>query len=134
MSQTYDHPDGAFSLKLPDDWDHAVQKSTIAFFQPETGVGAVNVSAMIPGKGNVDPAAIVVEFAPKSIRSGLQPLDLEFPIAGAYIEYEFRGDAWRVWAFRGRTRVLIVSYNCQVSCKGAEDDAVNGLIQSLVVD
>jgi len=134
MSQTYDHPDGAFSLKLPDDWDHAVQKSTIAFFQPETGVGALNISAMIPAKGNIDPATMVVEFAPKSIRPGLQPIDLESPIPGAYVEYEFRGDAWRVWAYRRRMRVLIISYNCQVSSKGADDDAVNRIIQSLVVD
>src|SRR5262249_45583540 len=121
------------SLNLPDDWDHAVQKSTIAFFQPETGVGAINVSAMTPAKGIVDPAEIALEFTPKSIRPGLQATELESTFPGGYVEYEFKGAAWRVWAFRGRNRVLVVSYNCQIASKGVEDEVVNEIVQSLVV-
>jgi hypothetical protein len=133
MSQTYEHPNGAFSLTLPDDRDYAVQKSTIAFFQPEIGVGAINVSAMVPTKGIVDPAVIAFEFTPKAIRSGLQAIDSEASLPGAYVEYEFNGDAWRLWAVCGQTRVVVVSYNCQVSSKGAEDKVVNEIVQSLVV-
>src|SRR5215475_9547883 len=105
MSQVYNHPDGAFSLSLPDDWDHAVQKSTIAFFQPETGVGAINVSAMVSPNG-LDPADITLEFTPTSIRARLRPTVLDTTAPGAYVGYEFKGDAWRVWTFCGRTHVV----------------------------
>src|SRR5262249_36830979 len=134
MPQTYTHPESAFSLKLPDHWEHSVRNTTVAFFQPETGVGAVTVSAWIPPKGTVDPAEIVKEFAPEAIRPALEPIDLESPVPGSYVAYEFGESAWRVWAFCGRTWVLVVSYNCQVSSKGAEDAIVNEMVQSMAVD
>jgi hypothetical protein len=133
MSQSYEDPSGAFSLTQPDDWDRALQKSTIAFFQPKTGVGAVNVSAMVPTKAGVDPAELALEFTPESIRAGVRAMALESPVPGAYVEYEFKGDAWRVWAFRGQTRLLLVSYNCELSRKGSEDGVVDAIVQSLTV-
>lgn len=133
MSKVYNHPNGTFSLALPDDWDHADRKATTAFFQPDTGVGAMNISAMVPAKGVVDPAHIVLEFTPTTIRSAVQVTHLESAVPGAYAEYQFNGDAWRVWVLGGRTRVVVVSYNCQVRSKGIEDHTVDQIIQSLVV-
>jgi hypothetical protein len=133
MSKSYHHPGGAFSLTLPDNWDYSIQNSTIAFFQPANGVGAINVSVMIPAKCTVDLAEVALEFAPKSIRPELQVTDLESAAPGAYVEYEFKSNVWRVWTFCGKTRVLVVSYNCQSSSKGIEDSIVNEIIRSVVV-
>lgn len=134
MSKVYYHPNHAFFLTLPDDWHHADLGTTTAFFQPETGVGAMNASAMSLANGTADAARIVLDFTPITMRSDVQVEDLESTVPAAYAEYLYHGDSWRVWAFCGRTRVVVVSYNCPVTSKGFEDKIVDDILLSLVVN
>ena len=133
MAKTFDYPNGAFTLSLPDDWDYAVKNASIAFFQPETGFGAINVSALAPTKGARDPAKIALQFTPGTLRAGLQVTNFECSVPAANVEYEIDGNAWRLWTFCGRTRVVVVTYNCRVHSKGKEDRTVDQIVQSLIV-
>jgi hypothetical protein len=132
MSKIYSHPAGAYSLAIPDGWEWADQPSNIAFFNPVDGIGAINVSSMKPARGVVNPASIVLEFAPRSIRSELNVIDLE-SLPGAYVEYQFEKNAWRVWVFCGPTRVFVLSYSCHASARGIEDRIVDEIVGSLKV-
>jgi hypothetical protein len=136
MSTTYRHANGAFTVVLPDDWEFAVRRSSVAFFHPSEGVGAMNVSAMIPQNGvAVDPAVVALDFVPKGVRT---EVNLASKVADsqskwAHAQYETDTDAWRLWVLCGLTQIVIVSYNCQRNSKGIEDPVVDQIVASIVV-
>jgi hypothetical protein len=133
MPTAYRHTTGAFKLVLPEDWEYAVRRSSVAFFDPSNGVGAMNVSAMIPQKGvPVDPTLVVLDFAPMKVRAeiGITSFMTDTRANAVYTEYEINGDAWRLWVFCGPTRVVVVSYNCKRDSKGIV--AVDQIVASIV--
>lgn len=133
MSTLFKHPNGAYSLILPNDWGYEFKKSTVAFFQNRTGVGALNISSMIPPTNEIDPTQVATDFVPKEIRSQTVVTNLKADIPNAVASYVIGDTSWRVWVLCGKTRVIVVSYNCQRDYMGIEDENVDKIIQSLVV-
>jgi hypothetical protein len=134
MRKRYRHPSSEFGLALPDDWEFAVKRASVAFFQPSEGVGALNVSAMTPQQGAIiDPVAVALDFVPKKLRTEvkLSGIASDSSPESVYTEYETADDAWRLWILCGPTRVVVVSYNCQRQSKGIEDPVVDAIVASI---
>jgi hypothetical protein len=134
MSKKYRHPHGEFVLTLPGHWDYSELKSTVAFFQVEGGVGAMNISVLHRNESVLDPSSVILEFAPKPIRSNLEVTSLQGNVPGAYAAYRFKEKAWRLWVIFAPSRILVASYNCDLKYKGAEDPVVDTIIQSVEIN
>jgi hypothetical protein len=124
-------PWDAFSLELPDDWVVEEALQGMDFFQPETGLGGVNIRLMTPGPMNA--AEIVRMAAAESTAAELHPQPLPAPLSGAYVEYESSGETCRVWALCGGKHVLVISYRCDAAAKGVEDAIVERIVRSAVI-
>jgi len=123
-------------LRLPSGWEAATRPSTTALFASSGGRGAVNVSVLRARAGvPVDVKEILAHLPGVP-----QPLDARAPrtLSGGEtvwgVEYQDGTRAWRAWGVqRGRT-VALLTYNCGLPDKGAEDAAVDQIVDSVQIE
>ena len=135
MGNRFTHPDDAYVLTIPDGWEVEELSHTHAFFHPDTGVGAVNISVMSPKPEMPMPLAkaIIGEFIPRNATiEGSASLSAQSnELNRAFAKYSKSSKAWRLWVICGQTRIVVVTYNCDQSREGIEDEQVDALVASI---
>jgi hypothetical protein len=123
-------------LRLPEGWEAATQRSSTALFASYGGRGAVNVSVIRARRGvAVNAKDVLLLLA----RAG-SPVDMRGPrtLSGGEtvfeVEYEVGATAWRAWCVQRGSTVAILTYNCGVSHKGAEDAVVMRIVDSVRIE
>jgi len=120
---------------IPDDWEWSEMKSSIALYEPKSGVGALNVSFIIAPAGEViDLEGVIREAVPRSQKHAIIVARVQDMMNGyptCRTEYSLGDKHWRVWAAVKERKVVVITYNCKKQVAGTEDDAVDQIISSL---
>ncbi len=138
MSHIFHHPNGIYSLVIPDDWQHEMRGSSVIFSKGGDLEGAMVVSCVAPPLGqSPDPIGFIQDFVEKKLPpegDEARIVDLASTKQGiriAYTRYHARRDHWRIWVLSNQDRLLFVTYNCAPTLKGNQDAVVDGMIASI---
>lgn len=118
-----------WSLQVPTEW-RAWHDEECATLTGPDDIGALQISAAFKEFEVLD--ADLRDFASKHLDAGAKPKPAQF---GDFLGFEifFReGDSfWRHWYLRNRKQMLLVTYNCDLNCRGVEDVAICEALASL---
>jgi hypothetical protein len=139
MASRCDDRHGGYSAILPDGWTHAREKSSVSFFNSESGSGAINISCYYPPFGVIpDPVRMIQDLhcAMSAPSDGVAILDLPSKMPGRKCllsEFIAKGVAWRIWVIANDSRAVIITYNCKIDSQGVEDEAVDQFVEGLTL-
>jgi len=119
-------------VSLPEGWvgEHEEECSTI--YHPD-GVGALQIS------GYTKDSRVTTEdlegFAEERVSHGAKPEKEESgDFAGFRIDYDAESETWREWYLGAGNLMLYVTYNCEKSDKGIEDNSIQTILRSLTIN
>lgn len=135
METIFIHPNQIYSLVLPDGWGYRNQGSQVVLSQLDREVGAVVLSCMGPPPGTKpDPVQLIMGLMTKLPPDQKQAKIVRLPHADFeefYTEYTAQGDAWRIWVFAKKDKMLFISYNYPPDVENEEKDAVESIVSSV---
>jgi hypothetical protein len=116
-----------WSMELPEGWLSEEDQDCVTFYN-HSGVGALQVSSYQKDQIVIDDD--LREFA------GEVPLaNISFgPFTGFRTRFSEGEVFWIKWWLRAATRLIYLTYNCQLSHRGREDAEVQAMLQSLLAD
>lgn len=118
-----------WSVVLPASWQGSHDREC-ASISATPEVGALQVSAAFKESEVTDED--LLEFAEEHTAAGRQPRPTRL---GEFSGFEFAFEAesywWRQWFLRSHEQMLYVTYICDSAARGAEDQAVDGILSTL---
>ena len=133
--QLYKGSAGWYSVEYPVDWVVEESEDLVTFYRPETGIGALQISAFrTPGQQDVrqvlseylsdqhvpvnDATIIVQQDGPKMVGS------FNYVEADSY---------WHAWVISQGSHLLFITYNCEAGDKEQELDTVLNIVSSVKI-
>ncbi len=116
-------------LKIPNDWKSEESDGLVALYDPENGVGALQLSSY--NIGAASPTDVSKELE-SYLEDKYENIVVKAIDGHAYSSVEDEdGIYWRYWLFLKDVIAIFVSYNCDKSDKGVEDSLVEKIIHSI---
>lgn len=117
------------NAEIPSDWELEENGNLMSLYNPENGVGALQLSFYNVG----DASSIdVTKELEKYIEDKHENFIIKTINRHAYGDTEDEdGVYWRYWLFLEKSIVIFVSYNCDESDKGVEDHLVDRILGSI---
>lgn len=125
-----------YSLKYPRTWEVEEDEGYSTFFEPESGVGAFQVSAYETPSPQ-DCEAILLEYlADHGIQSSQCERTVETQNGKCIAACRYTENAWfrRVWFISEDNRLLMLTYNCKTEHRGKEDRQIESIIESVTIN
>jgi hypothetical protein len=119
----------SWNVALPDGWQGHHDVGCVSMFHAN-GPGALQITAQ--RKNGLVTADDLRDLAADHIANGAKPVDVQLgDFCGFTFSYGFESDYWRHWLLKAGSLALIVSYNCPLDERGAEDKVVQLILSSL---
>jgi hypothetical protein len=119
----------SWNVALPDGWQGHHDVGCESMFHAN-GPGALQITAQ--RKNGLVTADDLRDLAADHIANGAKPVDVQLgDFCGFTFSYGFESDYWRHWLLKAGSLALIVSYNCPLDERGAEDRVVQLILSSL---
>lgn len=132
--------DELFEVETPEKWTCSEENGVVSFFDPQSGVGALQVSfarrpeTTVPDERHT--SALAQQFA---LDRGWNVKDseiLRYEIAGApvsefsFIEAQKSRKYWCVWHVASHERIAFITYTCAAEDAEVEKEERTGIVQS----
>ena len=118
-----------WSLRVPEGW-RASHDEACATLVADNEIGALQISAAFKDTDVLD--TDLREFAAEHLEAGANAKPSG---AGAFVGFEIAFSEedrfWRHWYLRNGRQMLVVTYNCSLESRGAEDTVVRDILASL---
>ena len=118
-----------WSIELPEHWSREEQDACVAFYEPASGVGALQLSSATKQAGEVTDADLI----DKAERNGDQVTSETS--YGDFLGWEYSvvesESYWRKWCLRAGKTLLFATYNCALEDRGQEDSVIDAAMNSL---
>lgn len=121
-----------WSIDLPPSWEvEQDEESTLIY--DEDGIGALNITGFVADEDVSEEA--LREFAAEHLEAGARTEPVEFgEFTGFTLHYREEDEFWREWYLRAGPLALFVTYNCDLEDQGVEDEAIEGILNTLSRD
>ena len=118
-----------FYIIVPDNWELVDDKEIIAIYDSYNGLGALQFSFyQIPNQNKVSLTNELEDF----LFDKYENMKVIIVDNNAYFDIEDEeGIYWRYWLQEVFQKLIFISYNCEKSNRGKEDEVVNAIIKSL---
>lgn len=115
-----------FVFLYPEDWVWEKEDNVISVYDPERGLGALQLSIYYVGNdGQIDLKAELEDFL-----QDYSSFKVEMMGDVAYSKLKDDGRFWQYWFFRKGNSLILASYNCEIKDRGEEDEAIMGILSS----
>lgn len=133
--QPYRSPEGWYSLIYPDTWECEVIEGIPAFYDPQNGVGALQVSAFVNRTGNYDIEEELIRFLnfhhidydENSIASFKNNQGSEIRACEFISEHRF----WLSYLIANGAKLILCTYNSDESPDAELSEILRNIISSI---
>ncbi len=118
-----------WQLEMPANWVAEAVDDAMSLYDP-AGNGTLLITTLREEQPISD--EYLVELASDHIDAGAELYEVEYgPFSGVTCCYDSENEYWCEWYLRADKLLLFVTYNCPLEDEGAEDDVVEGMLESL---
>ena len=122
------------SMDVPIGWEASEEDAIVSIYDPEGGVGALNVSLARRMTDARDGELHMLAKSFAAQRNWPPPAFLNATLpAGPAVEFSHRDGAtyWQVWHISGPGHVAVVTYNCEVADAERESAIRKEIVESI---
>lgn len=121
----------SWSIDVPAGWEHEAEDTLDTFFDPD-GVGALQISSLTKGSGDVTDADLVESIEDMKLADRPRAEAALGPFTGYTLEKTHEdGQAGRYWFLRAGPLLLFVTYFCEKQDAGKEAGIVAKALSTL---
>jgi len=123
-----------WKCKIPDEWSYDYQEGCVSFASDQN-IGALQVSAACKDDKTVSEIDLR-DFAQEHIETGAKLKDTKYgDFSGYFISYAIEeNEYWQEFWLKCKNIMLYITYNCDFSCKGKENDTIVDILDSLKIN
>lgn len=115
----------------PETWVMETEDDSVLFYDPDDGIGTLEVSCFCKEDGPVTQEELR-DLAADTLASGARPMDTQMgDKKGLLLFYNEEGVAWKEWYLAAGNCAFFATYDCPEELEGAEDDELVEIIASL---
>ena len=123
-------------MSYPEQWIAEDGEECVTFFEPETGAGALQISAyQTPTYQNCED--VLIEYLSDNAISLVERnLILQQDNSKCMASYNYQHGPWfkRVWFIGHGKHILLITYNCKIENQGMEDQTIKQIVSSVAID
>ena len=131
----YISPSNLYELQVPNGWTYEESAEGLLLYDPENGVGAVQISAYcFPTGHKVDLKEELHQFVSRwtvDLSESEVRISKTNGTLTAKCSFLHEGRVWVIWIMVGGNKVLFVTYNCREDDLNAEIDQVHDIVNSI---
>ncbi len=115
---------------IPDSWTAESDGNMISVFEAANGVGALQFTSFkVPNRGRIDLSKELLSLLDDEYNDA----DINEKANYAFFETVDKDSVyWKYWLLNGEESIFFISYNCQATDKGIENDVINSIINSII--
>lgn len=127
-----------YNLSLPDKWKFNLDDECLHLFNPEEGVGSIELSAYsFPDYQDVNPQKELYDYVlDKGFKIEYDSIIIEKDDVRITAKYSFKekGRFWLVWIIVQNSKILFVTYNCDSNDIFMARDEVEKIVKSIIIN
>ncbi len=128
--KTFKYNDSDFSLLLPDNWILEREENLLSIYDPENGVGALQLSIYyIEESRKVSLKDELIEF----LAARHQSFDVNEQVGYAFCHVNEDGVYWKYWLIQKANIIAFATYNCAMIESNKETELIESIIQSAML-
>ena len=136
MKSFYTSRAGWYSLRFPGNWEIEEDEDCMTFYDPQDGVGALQVSAYSAPLPE-DPKAVLLEYlSDKRIPIKKRKIAVQQVESKIISSYDFTNEKGfeKIWFISQGLYVLFVTYLCGTENIGKETDLIEEIVDSITIN
>jgi len=122
-----------WQLTIPDSWTSESEDDMTHLYDPESSSGSLIISTIVEDEPISDD--YIEELVAEHLDAGADLIhEVYGPFTGVGCCFELDDDYWCEWYLCLDNILLYITYNCDLSDEGEEDDLIDGILESLTLN